>query len=263
MPDDLSLRAALAAEQRLWRVRHLLGYAIRATDGDLGEVSDILFDDSDWRVRHLVADTGRWFGRQVLIPVAELGHPSGDDRAFSVSLTRDQVKHSPDIDTDEPVSRQQESALYAHYGWTPWWGLPVIGSDGVAYEPSAMEGVPLAAETGAPLQRGDPHLRSARELIGYAAEGRDGTVGEVEDLLLQESGWRIRYVVADAAAWLPDRKLLMSTVWISGIDWAERRIHTDLPRDQVRNSPIYEPSRPLDAGYEAALHGWYGLPFSS
>ena len=33
-----------------------------------------------------------------------------------------QVKDSPDIDTDRPVSRQMETSVYDYYGWSPYWG---------------------------------------------------------------------------------------------------------------------------------------------
>ena len=51
------------------------GYAIAATDGRLGTVSDFLFDDASWLVRWLVVDTGKWLsGRKVLLPTSVLGH---------------------------------------------------------------------------------------------------------------------------------------------------------------------------------------------
>jgi hypothetical protein len=36
------------------------GYAIAASDGKIGTVSDFLFDDASWLVRWLVVDTGNW-----------------------------------------------------------------------------------------------------------------------------------------------------------------------------------------------------------
>ena len=59
----------------LWNASAINGYAIAASDGRLGTVSDFLFDDASWLVRWLVVDTGNWLsGRKVLLPPVVLGH---------------------------------------------------------------------------------------------------------------------------------------------------------------------------------------------
>ena len=99
------------------------GYAVAASNGRLGTVSDFLFDDASWMVRWLVVDTGNWLsGRKVLLPPSVLGHLDPTERRFSVGLTMQQVKDGPDIDTDRPVSRQMEVSVYDYYGWSPYWG---------------------------------------------------------------------------------------------------------------------------------------------
>ena len=96
----------------LRNVKDLRGYAIRATDGVIGEVDDLYFDDEDWAIRYLVVDTGNWLsGRKVLISPLAIGHPDWLGQLLPVSLTKAQVEGSPDIDTRKPVSRQQEAAL--------------------------------------------------------------------------------------------------------------------------------------------------------
>jgi PRC-barrel domain len=88
----------------LWHVSAINGYAIEASDGDIGTVSDFLFDDASWRVRWLVVDTGNWLsGRKVLLPPSVLGRIYAKDRVFAVKLTKQQVKDSPGIDTETSV----------------------------------------------------------------------------------------------------------------------------------------------------------------
>ena len=107
----------------LWTASGIKGYAIAASDGRIGTVSDFLFDDNSWLVRWLVVDTGHWLsGRKVLLPPFVLGHPDPEKLEFPVRLTMAQVKDSPDISTDRPVSRQMESNVYDFYGWRPYWG---------------------------------------------------------------------------------------------------------------------------------------------
>ncbi|MEP7246109.1 MAG: PRC-barrel domain-containing protein [Gammaproteobacteria bacterium] len=42
------------------RVTALKGSRVRASDGEIGKVTDVYFDDEDWVVRYLVVDTGDW-----------------------------------------------------------------------------------------------------------------------------------------------------------------------------------------------------------
>jgi hypothetical protein len=99
------------------------GYAIAASDGRLGTVSDFLFDDAGWLVRWLVVDTGKMLsGRKVLLPPSVFGHLDSKGHEFTVGLTMRRIKDSPDIDSDRPVSRQIESGIYDYYGWQPYWG---------------------------------------------------------------------------------------------------------------------------------------------
>ena len=118
----------------------LIGYEIRATDGDLGTVDEFYFDDETWTVQYIVVETGNWLsGRRVLISPVAFGKPDPESRKISVNLTCGQVSSSPDIDTKRPVYLQHEAALHEHYQW-PWRGgyggtfgttpLPLPGDDG-------------------------------------------------------------------------------------------------------------------------------------
>jgi hypothetical protein len=250
------------------------GATLRATDGTVGAVEDFYIDDATWHVRYLVADTGGWLGgRLVLITPAVLGAFDMAQREFPVSLTRDQVEHSPDIATDKPVSRQQESRLHDYYGWTPYW--PGFGA-GMAAAPAPMPGIAAPAYTGDPVlshvdadavaaaqarsrsDEGDPHLRSAREITGYYIQATDGDIGHVEDFLADDADWAIRYMIVDTRNWLPGKKVLISPQWIEDVSWSENRVRVDLTRDQIRRGPEYDPATPIDRDYENRLFSFYG-----
>jgi uncharacterized protein YrrD len=258
----------------LWRCSELGGYAIAAKDGEIGEVDDLLFEEARWTVRWLVVKTGGWLsGRRVLLAPASLGHPDRAARRFPVSLTRAQVEQSPPLESDLPVSRQVEANVFAHYGLPPYWEgdlMPPLNylseggghATGFLFPPETR--TPAQAETAgdkpgpAPAIPGDPHLRSTRDTTGHLLHARDGEIGHVEDFLVDEAGWRIRYMVVDTRRWLTGRKVLISPHWIRDMDWAEKEVAVDLTREQVRSSPPYDPSKPVERSYEAALHGHYG-----
>jgi hypothetical protein len=236
--------------------RHLIGYHLRATDGVLGKLKDVLFDDASWRVRYLHVDTGRWLpARQVLVSPEAVVDLRWQDRTVGVRLTRKQVEDSPDLRTDLPVSRQHEQELAQYYRWAPYWmpGGGLLAGGG----PS----LPLVRPR-EEAPRGDPHLRAAREVVGYEVRARDQRIGHVDDLILETGDWSQRYLVADTRNWLPGRKVLLSTSWIARVDWVEGQVGVDLTAEEVRASPEYDPTEPVNREYEAVLHDFYGRPVS-
>ena len=97
----------------LRNVKDLRGFALLATDGVIGKVDDLYFDDEDWGIRYLVVNTGSWLSnRKVLISPIAVGHAGWMAKRLPVALTRAQVEGSPDIDTRKPVSRQHEAEYF-------------------------------------------------------------------------------------------------------------------------------------------------------
>jgi hypothetical protein len=226
-----------------------------------------------------VIDTGTWLpGRQVLLPPSSLGRPLGMPRAFPVDLTREKVKESPDISTDAPVSRQREADLYSYYGWVPYWSGPYayapvgfgMGAPvgyGPAYPPEGPRGTnPRTGRAeSAEEERGDPHLRSANEVTGYYIQAEDGDIGHVEDLLVEDllvedESWAVRYLIVDTKNWWPGKKVLVAPQWVRGIDWAREQVAIDLTREQIKAAPEYDPATTVDRTYEERLYGHYDRP---
>lgn len=229
----------------------LLDYAINATDGVIGSVTDVYLDDAGWTVRYLVVDTGTWLpGRKVLLPADVLEAPATDSRQFPVRLTRKQVEDSPGIDTERPVSRQEEETLVGYFGVQPYWlSATLVGP--AAIPPTA---VPPAADAG---RGGDPHLRSGREITRYAIAATDGDIGTVSDLLIDDTDWRVRYLLVDTGNWLPGRKVVFAPGWVESIDWASGAVRVGLTRERVRNSPVPENVPEVNRAYEDQLHSHY------
>jgi hypothetical protein len=247
----------------LWNASVIKGYAIAASDGRLGTVSDFLFDDASWGIRWLVVDTGNWLsGRKVLLPA--LGQLDPERNALSVELTMQQVKDSPDIDTDLPVSRQMETNIYDYYGWSPYWGNGLFtdsyGYVGGALAQPPMRGTGPREEEIADPQRsdGDPHLRSVETVTGYHMHASDGEIGHVADFLLDDVDWSVHYFIVDTKNWRLGKKVLISPRSVREIDWANRLVHLDVDRRRVKDSPAYDASTTLNQAYEQNMHSHYG-----
>lgn len=236
-------------------ISEIIGYNISATDGEIGEAHDFLFDDQEWNVRHLVVDTGKWIpGRKVLIAPVALGEADWTKRRLPVSLDRETIEHSPSVDTDKSVSRQQEIELFRYFSWTPYWGAGLMGP----YTQPAAVAVP--EEPGAEVAKGDSHLRSVRHVKGYHISAADGEIGHIDDFILDDSVWVLRYAVVNTRNWLPGRQVLISPWWFKDIDWGAKKVATDLTQDEIRNGPKFDPTQSVNREQEERIYDYYGRP---
>jgi hypothetical protein len=234
-----------------------IGYKVEASDDEIGSVKDFLFDDCFWGVRYVVVDTGHWLpGRKVLVSPLAVGEPDWRERSVPVSLTREQVEQSPNILSDQPVSRQKEEELHRFFGWAPYWG-PAAYS-GVGVPPVAVPMFTKGEEGEEP--QGDPSLRSMREVKNYHIHATDDSIGHVHDFIVETGDWGIRYLVVDTRNWLPGKKVLVAPTWIKDIRWADEQVYVDLTRDQIKDSPKFDPSLPVNREYEQRLCDYYGRP---
>lgn len=229
-------------------LEELIGYRLQATDGEIGRVKDIYFDDGKWGIRYFVVDTGKWLpGRKVLISPEQCSEPDWQEEEIPVSLTTQQIEDSPTIDQDMPVSRQHQAQLAKYYNWTPYWG---------GFAAPATEWLPAEPEQ-ADIER-DPDLRSLKEVLHYRIQATDGEIGHVEDFIAQMDGWVIRYMVVDTRKWLPGKNVLLSPAWIKDLLWAEAHVVVDVEKQSIENAPEYDPDQPVDREYELRLYDYYG-----
>lgn len=247
----------------------LLGYRVLAADGSIGTVHDFYFDDKEWTTRYLVVDTNIDSpARKVLVSPAALSQPDWKSQKILLTLTTQEVKKSPDVDTNQPISRHFEAALAEHYGWPTYWiHRRGIIEQTAPLEPSVVQNVEVAVNikenepsSAATNKDTDPHLRSIQEVVGYHIQARDGEVGHVEDFIVNDKTWTISYVVVDTRNWLPGRKVVIAPSWIEHVKWAEAKVYVDLGQDTIKNSPEYDPSEPVNDEYATKLYDYYGRP---
>lgn len=219
----------------------LKNFTMRASDGEIGKVKDFYFDDHTWALKYLVVETGNWLmGKKVLISTAALHAPIWDEHTFPVDLTIDQVKNSPDIDTEKPVTREQEYNLNQHYSW-PWDG------GGIGFMTTGMVGgvvapdVPLSERVENEFDndehgpRRDKHLRSFKQVHDFELRGTDKNIGEVHDFLLDDSRWTLPFIVAETGSWYAGKKLLLSTRFVDKIEWESSSVYLLQSSSQIGN----------------------------
>lgn len=236
----------------LRRVDELKNFVLDADDGEIGRCKDFLFDDR-WVTRYMVADTGKWLpGRKVLVSPASLGTPRWGDRRLPVKATMEQIRNSPPLDIDEPVTEDHKRRLYDYWTSPALWG---------GYATPENPYTDLAQVRGyfKTINPEARNLQSAEEVIGFRIEAIDGNIGHVKDFLLDDEDWAIRYVIVDTRNWLPGRKVVAGTGWFKDVRWADRKVTVELTRDQIKSSPEFVEGR-LDRDYENQLHRHYGVP---
>ena len=248
---------------KLRNAKELHGFTIRATDGEIGTVDQLYFDDETWAIRYLIVDTGGWLGgRLVLIsPISVIGQPDWDSKFLNVSLTKEQVENSPDVNTQQPVSRQHEIDYLGYYGYPFYWGGsdlwgPASYPGGLAVAPPLMD----AVTTRTSPSPAEMHLRSSQEVTGYYIEAIDGEIGHLHGLVIDDENWAIRYIEVATRNWWPGKKVLVSPAWIERVSWSESKVHVVLSRGTIQSGPEYVESEEISRDYEDRLYAHYGQP---
>jgi uncharacterized protein YrrD len=242
-------------------IKSLIGFTIGATDGEIGKVTEFYFDDHTWTIRYLIVETGSWLNhRKVLIAPEALLKPDWEHEIFPVILTKEQVKHSPDIDTEQSVSRQHEIEMYKYYPWTSYWGgFGGMGTSGMMTQVREPLNVAVHNENNltAKDSSGDPHLQSTHKVKGYTVHAVDGEIGDVEDFIVDESTWKLDFLVVDTGHWLPGKKVLISPKLIKEIDWDTSTVVVNAKVEEVKNSPKYDSSQHVNEAHKKDIDNYY------
>jgi len=240
----------------LSKANTLKGYTLNSLDGEIGKVKEFYFDDQHWTIRYLVADTGNWLtGRQVLISPYALVAISKEEQHITIDLTKKQIEDSPSLDSDKPVSRQFEDGYYGYYGWPIYYSGPYLWG---ASPYIVRDRKDLILNThGEKTATYDHHLRSIHEVCGYRIHAADGEIGHVDDFIIDDETWAIRYLLVATRNWWPGKQVLISPRWIERVSWSESKVFIDLSRETIKQSPEYTEESLHTREYETGLHRHY------
>jgi hypothetical protein len=238
---------------------NLRGYRIHGTDGEIGQADSFLFNDTGWHIRYLVVDTGPLiFGKKVLISPASIHRIDRD--GIYIDLETEQIKNSPSIDTDKPVSRRMETELHLYYGWPFYWNTsstisPVELASPPMPDPEQLEKKLPDEQEG----KDRVHLRSSREVTGYWVHSKVDNIGRVDDFIVDTEQWSIPYAVIDLNNQFSGKKVLISIQWIKAIRWRESALVVEVPANVIAESPEFNPYEPVNRNVEEVLYDYYGI----
>ena len=184
----------------------------------------------------------------MLISPAVIGQPNWSQQVLPAGITRAELAGSPSVDIDTPASRQQHAFTAAAAGLTPAW------------PPLAVSAAVRAAATAVSEIGGEPHLRSVDRMIGYPVRARDGKIGRVDDFIADDEDWSIHYMTVATGNWFPGKRVLIEPRWIGAFSPDSNQVSLNLSREDVTNSPEYDPLAPVNCQYEARRYDYCGRP---
>lgn len=200
----------------------LSGNRLQSADVVFGEVADLLFDDRDWRIRYIVASTRRWLGRSVLIPMHEVRTPESAG-LLPVALTRDEIRAGLPLEQAGSDDRPLATELHSRFGWFP------LRAGSVPPATYSRMHRPVPSEPA--IGPRDYHLCSARDTGEYVVESIEGNSGYLENLVLDDESWVIRYLVVVSGDGLRQGRTFVPIDRIRAVRHLEGKILTGVWRE--------------------------------
>lgn len=252
-------------------LKEITGYTLQETDDVIGTCKDFLFDDGLWVIRYMVADTGNWLKHhKVLITPGSLGEPDWQTERLPVKLSREQIESCPPLDNHAPISREYEITYHEHFE-IPFYWMGADFREGMLDAHGAVNTVDdlpdideeiseSMQQQEEPIEPSEGQLRSAIEVMNYSVSASDTNAGRVDDIIIDDSSWVIRYLAIDTGHIMPDRKVLINTEWIESVSWEKECVTLDLTLDAIRECPPYDPDEAVNREYEVRLYDYHGRP---
>ena len=94
-------------------------------------------------------------------------------------------------------------------------------------------------------------------MSGYHIQAADGEIGHIEDFIIDDETWAIRYLIIDTRNWWPGKKVLIAPQWIERVSWSESVAIVNLSREIIKQAPEYTEESQLTRDYETTLYRHY------
>ncbi|MFA9557135.1 PRC-barrel domain-containing protein [Evansella sp. AB-rgal1] len=230
-------------------------YSVIGNDGAFGTVRDALFDEDFWTIRYIVVKTGVLFTKETLyISPASIEKIDIESHIIRVNISQEQAAKAPLLG-DEPISRESERSFGSYYGLNPYWMGGSVWGSGM----NARGIINLHKETSLDddvytTEREEKKVHKAKDVIGDELATEEESFGKIEDILFEEDTFKVRYFIADTQRFFPRKKVLISTDWITSVNWVTGRMEVSVTKDQIENAPTYFPGQPITREIEEELY---------
>lgn len=222
-------------------------YNIDATDGEMGKIKDLYFDDKNWAIRYAIVDTRKWLpGRKVLLSPETFVNFNEADKKLEVEYDKEHVRNSPPIPEDRPVTRDAETSLIGYYGWSRHWLTDARwGADNgpitSAFDQGDSMGQQVREDIPPETARPDYDLRSEEETLVFKVHADDGKIGTVVDFVYDDQSRNIQYIVVQSSENYVDTEFyIYRPEEIESVDWFEQDIYVKDSIASLKQNKVYE-----------------------
>lgn len=236
----------------LRNIKEILGYSIKAQDGLLGTVEDFFFDELSWIVKYMVVNTGSWLlGKRVVIsPAGFRGKPDKTTQTFPVVLTCEMLKEWHSVDIVHTVSDEMKKNFSEYYAWP-------------LYYPQTYPEMPPVSQTIASMEvvteeEVSTHLRSMREVCGYAIHAKDGAIGHVQDFIIDDDVYHVTDIIVNTGTWLLGKQVRIPRTKAKEISWTENAVNINLSKEQIKDSYQYDSHAPINKTADGRVYDYEG-----
>jgi sporulation protein YlmC with PRC-barrel domain len=225
-------------------VNSLVNCTVLATDGEIGKVDNLYFDNKTWSTAYVVLRVSDAIGgKRVFLPPTALGKIDRKRKEFAVVYSKEQVMSIPDLNPGTQAKREGVQ-LNRHDARIPFFMPgPSVDLSIISFPASGARDGQSRQES--LLEEDDPHLRSANDVTRYHIRATDEKVGHVDDLIVDDSTWAICHLVVATSRWLPSRKVLIGPQSVKMINRSEGMVYVDLTMRRLKASPRYVPPMPM------------------
>ena len=140
------------------------------------------------------------------------------------------------------------NGMYGHMGMGIW-GYPLVEVKATKEELEKIKNTEVNE---------NPHLRSTQEVTGYDINATDGDIGKVQDFIVDDTTWKIHFLIVRTGNWFLEKEVLISPRWIKEVKWEEQNVTINHTKEEVKNSPKYDTSQPFDDAHEGIMNAYYG-----
>jgi hypothetical protein len=93
-------------------------------------------------------------------------------------------------------------------------------------------------------------LRSAADVRGYHVQGSDNIVRHVDDFIIDDETWAVRYLAIDTSNWWFGKKVLVAPQWADRISLDERTVYLAMSRHVIKNGPEWDATAAITRAHE-------------
>jgi hypothetical protein len=245
--------------KRLIKLSDIKNCKFLAADGDIGTCKDIIIDDGCLTIRFFSVVSKKWLPeRKILLSPFTVGAIDEQNQLVYIELAQQQIKNSPPLGADQPISRLYEEKYFTYYDWPPYWDT--LSWPNTSHLRTSVIATHHPDENIAPNT--ENHLQRANRILGYDVVDAEGKVGQLKDFIVDTHYWVIRFLEIGIHNSLDDTNFtLIPPSVILGVNWPDNRITVDLNCEILQNAPTHNADEPISKEFETQLLKYYQEEF--